>query len=56
MGCIDNVATIPYFVHEGIVTRMEKANKRLIGALVVAVAALLIESTMIINERDEEDD
>jgi len=56
MGCIDNVATIPYFVHEGVVTRMEKANRRLLGVLVVAVAALLIESTMIINERDEEDD
>lgn len=51
-----DIVTIPYFVHEGVVTRMERTNKRLLGVLAVAIAALIIESAILINEHDEEDD
>lgn len=59
MGCVGgsmDIVTIPYFVHEGVVTRMERTNKRLLGVLAVAIAALIIESAILINEHDEEDD
>ena len=37
-------ATIPYFVHEGEMARMDRNNKRLLTALVVSVIALLINN------------
>ncbi len=48
--------TIPYFAHEGIVTRLERCNRRLAGALAIAVAAIVIESVLIINEHSYEDE
>lgn len=44
-------ATIPYFVHEGEMTRMERTNKRLwIALLVIFVALIATNATWIIYE------
>lgn len=32
-----NIEPVPYFIHEGIVTRMAECNKKLLIALIVAV-------------------
>lgn len=39
-----DAVNIPYFVHEGVMARMDRCNKRLLGALVTAVSALLIDN------------
>lgn len=52
-----DIVTIPYFIHEGEMTRLERVNRRLLGALAVVVTALVIENALIINgHHDEEDD
>lgn len=38
------VDPVPYFVHEGAVTRMENCNRRLLMALVVALLALFLNN------------
>lgn len=53
---MNEVATIPYFAHEGIVTRMERSNRRLLGILAVAVTALVIETALIITEHNDEEE
>lgn len=53
---MNEVATIPYFAHEGIVARMERSNRRLLGILAVAVTALVIETALIINKHNDEED
>lgn len=37
----EQMASIPYFAHEGEMARMERANKRLFWALLVTLAMLL---------------
>lgn len=53
---MDNVAMIPYYAHEGIVTRLERCNRRLLGALAVAVTVIVIESIMLAQDEEEPDD
>lgn len=35
---------VPYFIHEGVVSRMAECNKRLLIALVIAVVAMLLNN------------
>ena len=35
---------VPYFIHEGVVTRMAECNKKLLIALIVAVIAMLLNN------------
>ncbi len=35
---------VPFFIHEGVITRLIECNKRLLIALIVAVVALLINN------------
>ena len=39
-----NIEPVPYFIHEGIVTRMAECNKKLLIALIVAVVALVVNN------------
>jgi len=39
-----SVDPVPYFIHEGMVSRMAECNKRLLIALVIAVVALLLNN------------
>lgn len=39
-----NFDPVPYFIHEGIVTRMAECNKKLLIALIVAVIALVLNN------------
>ena len=34
-------ASVPYYIHEGMMTRMERNNRRLLIALIVSVVVLL---------------
>jgi len=38
------VDPVPYFIHEGIMARMEACNKKLLVALIVAVIALVVNN------------
>lgn len=38
------VDPVPYFIHEGILTRMADCNKKLLIALIVAVIALVVNN------------
>ena len=40
----DYKAPVPYFIHEGVLDRMVRNNKRLLIALVVAVIALVVNN------------
>lgn len=40
----DYQASVPYFIHEGVLNRMERNNKRLLIALIVAVIALVVNN------------
>jgi hypothetical protein len=40
----DTPASVPYIVHEGAMVRLERNNRRLLIALVVALAFLLINN------------
>lgn len=59
MGCrgmnMNEIATIPYYVHEGIVTRMERCNRRLAFGLVVVAVALVAENIAMMTQDDDED-
>lgn len=37
-----DTVTIPYFVHEGVVDRADRVNKRLVVALVIAIVLLFV--------------
>ena len=37
-------ASVPYYVHEGVVTHMERNNRRLLIALIVSVCVLLLNN------------
>ena len=37
-------ASVPYYIHEGVVTRMERNNRRLLIALIVSVCVLLLNN------------
>jgi len=39
-----NVDPVPYFIHEGVVSRMAECNKKLLVALIVAVLALFLNN------------
>lgn len=39
-----NLDPVPYFIHEGVVSRMAECNKRLLIALVIAVVAMLLNN------------
>ena len=39
-----NVDPVPYFIHEGTVTRLAQCNKRLLIALVVSVIVLFLNN------------
>ena len=39
-----NIEPVPYFIHEGIMSRLAECNKKLLIALIVAVVALLINN------------
>ena len=41
---IDQVEPVPYFIHEGSMSRMAECNKRLLVALIVAVIALVVNN------------
>lgn len=38
------VEPVPYFIHEGIMSRMAECNKKLMIALIVAVCALVVNN------------
>lgn len=38
------VEPVPYFIHEGVVSRMAECNKKLLVALIVAVTALFLNN------------
>ena len=38
------VDPVPYFIHEGVVSRMAECNKKLLIALIVAVVALFLNN------------
>ena len=47
-----NSESVPYFIHEGMMQRMSENNKRLLIALIVSLAALLLNNvTWIVHER-----
>ena len=39
-----NVEPVPYFIHEGTVSRLAECNKKLLIALIVAVVALFLNN------------
>lgn len=41
-----NIEPVPYFIHEGVVTRMAECNKKLLIALIVAVVAILLNNVV----------
>ena len=41
-----NVDPVPYFIHEGTVTRLSECNKKLLIALVVAVVTLFLNNVV----------
>lgn len=36
----NETASVPYFIHEGVIARMERNNRRMLIALIVVVIAL----------------
>lgn len=40
----NSIEPVPYFIHEGIVTRMAECNKKLLIALIVAVLTLFLNN------------
>ena len=49
------IASIPYYAHEGIVARLERRNAKLLAALIVTVAVLAVETTLLVRPEDEEE-
>ncbi len=41
----DNVS-VPYYIHEGILSRMERGNKRLLIALIVSLIAIVLNNVV----------
>lgn len=41
-----NVDPVPYFIHEGIISRMADCNKKLLIALIVSVIVLLLNNVV----------
>lgn len=39
-----NIEPVPYFIHEGSMSRLAECNKRLLVALIVAVIALVVNN------------
>lgn len=40
------INSVPYVVHEGILSRMERSNKRMLIALIIAVALLFASNAL----------
>jgi hypothetical protein len=40
-----SIEPVPYFIHEGTVTRLSECNKKLLIALIVAVTALFLNNS-----------
>lgn len=38
------IEPVPYFIHEGVVSRLSECNKKLLIALIVAVSALFLNN------------
>lgn len=41
-----NIEPVPYFIHEGVMTRLAECNKRLLIALIIAVVALVLNNVV----------
>lgn len=39
-----SIEPVPYFIHEGVMARMDACNKKLLIALIVAVVALVVNN------------
>ena len=44
------INSVPYVVHEGILSRMERSNKRMLIALIIAVALLFASNALWLYE------